>query len=113
MKLIAEQQNGLAILTLRGRLVGPPETDELHEKIISYLEKGTKKIIIDLRYVTWVSSMGIGAIMRCLMTIRNEGGDLRLANVTAKAQDLLSITKIIGLIQTYENVPQAVESFSF
>ena len=50
--------------------------------------------------------------MRCLMTVRNEGGDLRLANVTEKAQDLLSITKIIGLIKTYENVPQAIDSFA-
>ena len=113
MKLIAEQKNGLVILTLRGRLVGPPETDDLHEKVEMYLKKDIKNIIIDLRYVTWVSSMGIGAIMRCLMTIRNGGGDLRLANVTAKAQDLLSITRVIGLIKTFENVPQAVESFSF
>ena len=112
MKLIVEQQDGLVIFTLRGRLVGPPETDELHEKITLHLEKGTKKFIIDLRYVSWVSSMGIGAIMRALMTVRNSGGDLRLSNVTEKAQELLSITKVIGLIKTFENVPQAVESFS-
>jgi anti-sigma B factor antagonist len=112
MKLITEQQSGLAIFTLRGRLVGPPETDELHDKILAYLERDTKNIIIDLRYVTWVSSMGIGSIMRCLMTVRNQGGDLRLANVTTKARDLLSITKVIGLIKTFDNVPQAVASFA-
>ena len=82
MKIIEKMQGNIAILSLKGKLLGPPETDELHEVVKSYIEKSHINIIMDMRYVTWMGSMGIGAIMRSLITVRNAGGDLRLAGLT-------------------------------
>ena len=111
MKIIEKMQDNIAILSLKGKLLGPPETDELHELVKTYIEKRQINIVMDMRYVTWMGSMGIGAVMRCLITVRNAGGDLRLAGLTDKLESIFSITQVIGLIKTYKSTSLAVESF--
>ena len=111
MKIIEKMQGDVAVISLKGKLLGPPETDELHELVKSYIEKNITKIVMDMRYVTWMGSMGIGAIMRCLITVRNAKGDLRLAGLTDKLESIFSITQVIGIIQTYKSANLAVDSF--
>lgn len=111
MKIIEKMHDNIIILSLKGKLLGPPETDELHEVVKSYIEKKSTKIVMDMRYVTWMGSMGIGAVMRCLITVRNAGGDLRLAGLTDKLESIFSITQVIGIIKTFKSTNLAVESF--
>ena len=111
MKIIEKMQGNIAIISLKGKLLGPPETDELHEVVKTYIDKKLTKIVMDMRYVTWMGSMGIGAIMRCLITVRNAGGDLRLAGLTVKLESIFSITQIIGIIKTFKSTNVAVDSF--
>ena len=111
MKIIEKMQGDVAVISLKGKLLGPPETDELHELVKSYIEKNITKIVMDMRYVTWMGSMGIGAIMRCLITVRNAKGDLRLAGLTDKLESIFSITQVIGIIQTFKSTNLAVDSF--
>jgi anti-sigma B factor antagonist len=111
MKIIEKMQGDVAIISLKGKLLGPPETDELHELVKSYIEKKITKIVMDMRYVTWMGSMGIGAIMRCLITVRNADGDLRLAGLTDKLESIFSITQVIGIIKTFKSTNLAVDSF--
>ena len=90
MKIIEKMQDDVAIISIKGKLLGPPETDELHAIVKSYIDKKITKIVMDMRYLTWMGSMGIGAIMRCLITVRNAGGDLRLAGLTDKLNTTIS-----------------------
>ena len=112
MNFIYEKQDDVAILTLKGKLIGPPETDKLHDKVLSLIEDGITKMVIDLKFITWMGSLGIGALMRCLMTIRRADGDLRLSGLSEKVKKLFSITKLIGIIQIYETENEAVKSFN-
>ncbi len=111
MKIIERMQGNVAILSLKGKLLGPPETDELHEVVKSYIEKKNTNIVMDMRYVTWMGSMGIGAVMRCLITVRNAGGDLRLAGLTVKLESIFTITQVIGIIKTFKSTNLAIDSF--
>ncbi len=111
MRIIEKMQDNIAILSLQGKLIGPPETDDLYKEIKSLLNKGNQNIVIDLRSVSWMGSMGIGVIMRSLITVRNEGGDMRLSGLTDKLESLFSITQIIGIVKTYKSINLAVDSF--
>ena len=111
MKIIEKMQDNIVILSLKGKLLGPPETDELHEVVKTYIEKKQTNIVMDMRYVTWMGSMGIGAVMRCLITVRNAGGDMRLAGLTVKLESIFTITQVIGILKTYKSINLAVESF--
>jgi len=84
----------------------------LHDKVLSLIEDGITKMVIDLKFITWMGSLGIGALMRCLMTIGRADGDLRLSGLSEKVKKLFSITKLIGIIQIYETENEAVQSFN-
>lgn len=105
-------QGDVAIINLKGKLMGGPETQSIHEKVKELVENGVKKVVIDLGKVKWMNSSGLGALMGAMTTLRNAGGDLKLANVTDKVQSLFMITKLITIFETYNSVEEAVKSFT-
>jgi len=111
MKFKDKIEDGIGILTLKGKLMGYPETDELHDEMKSFLGQKVNKIVIDLNGVSWMNSMGVGALMRCLTTIRNAEGDLRLARMSEKARSVFVITQLISIYKIFETVDEARESF--
>ena len=111
MKFKDKIEDGIGILTLKGKLMGYPETDELHDEMKSFLGQKVHKIVIDLNGVSWMNSMGVGALMRCLTTIRNAEGDLRLARMSEKARSVFVITQLISIFKIFESVDEAVESY--
>jgi anti-sigma B factor antagonist len=111
MKFKDKIEDGIGILTLKGKLMGYPETDELHDEMKSFLGQKVYKIVIDLNGVSWINSMGIGALMRCLTTIRNAEGDLRLARMGEKARSVFVISQLISIYKIFETVEEAIESF--
>ena len=84
MHYVEQKYGDVLVLAVKGKLSSTPETENLHKKINSYTQENIQNIILDLKHVHRISSMGIGAIMRCMMTIRTEGGDLRLTGLSDK-----------------------------
>jgi anti-sigma B factor antagonist len=111
MKFKDKIEDGIGILTLKGKLMGYPETDQLHDEMKSFLGQKINKIIIDLNGVSWMNSMGVGSLMRCFTTIRNANGDLRLARMSEKARSVFVITQLISIFKIYETVEEAIDSF--
>jgi len=111
MKFKDKIEDGIGILTLKGKLMGYPETDELHDEMKSFLGQKVKNIVIDLNSVSWMNSMGVGSLMRCLTTIRNAEGDLRLARMSEKARSVFVITQLISIFKIFETVKEAKDSF--
>ena len=104
-------KDGVAILALKGKLMGGPDSTALHDRIHSLIADGINQVVIDLSKVKWMNSSGLGALMASLTTLRNAGGDLKLANVTKKIESLLLITKLMYVFETYNSVDRAVASF--
>ena len=111
MHYVEQKYGDVLVLAVKGKLSVTPETEDLHEKVTAYLKDNIKKVILDLKHVHRISSMGIGAIMRCMMTVRTEGGDLRLTGLSDKIRDILSITQLVGIIKVYDSIKDAVDSF--
>jgi len=101
----------IAIVSLRGRIIGSQDSDRLHQEVQCLLKEGIKKIVVDLNEVSWMGSLGVGGLMHDLISARNAGGDLRLARLTSKVESLFKITKLETVIQIYKNVEQAIKSF--
>ena len=112
MKLSAREDQGIVILEPKGKIMGGPDATVLHDKLHELINQGKKKVIIDLAKVDWMNSTGLGILISGLTTMRNNGGELKLSNVTEKIQSLLTITKLITIFETFDTVDQAVESFS-
>ena len=111
LHFVEQKYGNVMVLSIKGKLVETPEMNKLHEKITSFIDAQVKNIVIDLQHVHRIASVGIGAILRCLTTVRDSGGDLRLTGLSNNIRSLFSITKIIGIIKIFDTVAEAVQSF--
>jgi len=111
VKINETMEGNVAIITLKGKLMGGPEMQELHDHISELMQDGVKQVVCDLSKVKWLNSSGLGALMGALTTLRNNGGDMKLAHASDKIQSLLMITKLMSIFDTHEDVDGAVKSF--
>ena len=111
MQIKEKIENNVAILTFKGDLLGEPDTSNVRNKIHSLVTDNVKRIVIDLGGVNYMNSSGIGTLISCLTTVRNGGGELRLANVGGKVQNLFVITQLVKVFDTYETVERALANF--
>ena len=99
------------VISLDGKLIGEPETTQLHNIISSAIHAGKCKIILNLKNVGWMGSIGFGVITGGMMSARSAGGDLRLTGLNQKVDKLLTITKLNSVFQTFDSVNLAILSF--
>lgn len=111
MQIKEQKQGDVAILALKGKLMGGPETIAVHDKVKELAENKISKVVIDLGKVKWMNSSGLGTLIGSMTTLKNAGGELKLANVTEKVQSLFMITKLVTIFSTYDDVDKAVSSF--
>ena len=111
MKLNTREENSVAILEPKGKIMGGPDATVLHDTLHDYIKQGKKKVVIDLAEVDWMNSTGLGILISGLTTLRNNQGELKLANITEKIESLLTITKLITVFETFDSVEEATESF--
>ena len=111
MKLTDREQNGIVVLEPKGKIMGGPDASLLHDKLHEVMEAGRRQVIIDLSKVEWMNSTGLGILISTYTTLRNNEGELKLANVTDKIRSLLTITKLVTVFDTYDSVAEAVQAF--
>jgi len=100
------------VLDLKGRVTLGEGDELLRDKVNSLLNQGTRKIILNLAEVPYIDSAGLGEIVRTYTTVSKQGGSLKLLNLTKRITDLLSITKLLTVFETFESESDAVRSFA-
>jgi len=84
----------------------------LKDKINSLILQNRKRILLNLEDVPYIDSAGLGEIVRTYTTVSRQGGQLKLVNLTKRITDLLSITKLLTVFETFETEPEALKSYS-
>jgi len=83
----------------------------LKDKMRSLIQQGNKKLLLNLGDVSYVDSAGLGEIVQAYATVNKDGGKLKLLNITKRIKDLLSITKLLTVFDTFDNEAEAIASF--
>ena len=83
----------------------------LKDKVQSLIQQGHKNLVIDLSGVSYVDSAGLGELVQAYATTKNRGGALKLLNVTKRLRDLLDVTKLLTVFDTFESESDALASF--
>lgn len=110
---IDERKTGdVVILDIKGRVMLGEGDEILKDKVNSVLAEGFKKIVLNLAEVPYIDSAGLGEIVRTFTTVSRQGGSLKLLNLTKRITDLLSITKLLTVFDTYDSENEAVQSFA-
>ncbi len=112
MKASTRQVDGVTIVDLSGRITLGEGSVILRDTVRDLLGKNQKKILLNLGDVSYIDSSGIGELVSAYTTVRNQGGDLRLLNLTKKVHDLLQITKLYTVFDVKDDETSAVKAFA-
>jgi anti-sigma B factor antagonist len=104
--------DGVTILDLKGKMTLGEGDELLKDKINSLIQQDRNKLLLNLEGVPYIDSAGLGEIVRTYTTVSRQGGKLKLLNLTKRIQDLLAITKLLTVFETYEVEQDAIKSFS-
>ena len=112
MEIVERTVNDVTVLDLKGKMTLGEGDELLKDKINSLLAAGKKKLLLNLESVPYIDSAGLGEVVRTYTTVSRQGGSLKLLSLTKRITDLLSITKLLTVFETYDNEADAVRSFS-
>ncbi|HTQ80256.1 MAG TPA: STAS domain-containing protein [Thermoanaerobaculia bacterium] len=111
MKLSTRQREGITILDLEGKITIGSGDLELRNAVQQALSDGAQKILVNLAKVTTIDSSGVGELVSSYATATGRGAKLKLVNLPAKVQDVLTITQLITVFDVYDTEDEAVASF--
>jgi anti-sigma B factor antagonist len=112
MQIEERMVGDVVVLDLKGKVTLGEGDELLKDKVNSMVNQGHKKIVLNLAEVPYIDSAGLGEIVRTYTTVSRQGGSLKLLGLTKRITDLLSITKLLTVFETYETESDAVRSFS-
>ena len=101
----------VTVLDLKGKMTLGEGDELLKDKINSLIHQGQKKLLLNLEGVPYIDSAGLGEIVRTYTTVSRQGGNLKLVNLTKRITDLLSITKLLTVFETFDSEPDALKIF--
>ena len=111
MKIEERALENVVVLDLKGKLTIGEGDELLKETIQRLMDQGHNKLLLNLDEVPYVDSAGLGEIVRTYTTVSRQGGSLKLVNLTKRITDLLAITKLLTVFDTFESEAEAVSSF--
>ena len=113
MKISTRKVEDVTLVDISGHIVLGPETGLLRSTVHDLVSRGDKKIILNLADVSYIDSSGLGELIASYTTVRNQGGQLKLLNLTKKVQDLLLVTKLYTIFDVKESEYLAIKSFDW
>jgi anti-sigma B factor antagonist len=113
MQLDEHASGDVTVVTVTGDITLNKGGDVLlKDKIQSLLQQGKKKLLLDLGKVSYVDSAGLGQLVQVYATAKHHGGALKLVNLTKRLKDLLVVSKLLTVFDSYESEAEAVASFN-
>ena len=112
MQLEERNSGDVTIVTVTGDITLNKGGDVLlKDKIQSLVQQGRKKIVLDLGRVSYVDSAGLGQLVQVYATTKHHGGALKLVNLTKRLKDLLVVSKLLTVFDSFDTESEAVASF--
>ena len=111
MEIVERTVSDVTVLDLKGKMTLGEGDELLKDKINSLLASGKKKLLLNLEGVPYIDSAGLGEVVRTYTTVSRQGGSLKLLNLTKRIEDLLSITKLLTVFDTFDTEAEAIKSY--
>ena len=111
-RVVTRESGNVGILQVRGRLDPSGSVDPLENAVNALVEKGKTNILMDLRSVSYISSTGIGSIIKAYRSVMRQDGHVKLLNPSQCVKNILSISKLDGMFEIFTDEKEAVASFT-
>ena len=107
----SRELDGVAVLDLKGKITLGEGSVQVRDAVRRLVTDGQKSILLNMGEVTYIDSSGLGELVGAYTTARNQGADVKLLKLTQKVHDLLQLTKLCTVFDTYDNEASALASF--
>jgi len=111
LKFSQREYEGYVTLDLKGKLTGGPEAETFRDLFKSLVQQDKKHIIISLRDIEWISSTGIGILIRGYKTVREAGGDFVIIRVGERTQQVFNVLRLDHIFKIVADEDEAVAVF--
>jgi anti-sigma B factor antagonist len=111
MKIETRTVGDIHLLDCSGKITLGEGTMAIRNTVRELIKNGGKKLVLNLSDVNYIDSSGIGELVSSFTTVTNQGGQLKLLNLTKKIHELLAITKLLTVFQTFDDEASAINSF--
>jgi len=111
LHIVEKDLSGVTVLMLVGRLALGEESNQRRAKIKEALAQGRKRLVLDLGNVNYIDSAGLGTLVAGYTSSQSQGAGMKLANLTKRFREQLSITKLVTVFEVFGSVEEAIRSF--
>ncbi len=112
MELKRHEKEGVVFLEVMGKILGGRDSDALSKEIDKVVEAEEKCLVLNLGNVPWMNSSGLGIMLAAFIRLRNYGGVLKFLHVQDRVHAILVTTKLIDILEVYDDEKAAIDSFS-
>jgi len=112
LKMMERELDGVTAVSMEGQIVLGEESSAFREKMETLLTADKKKIVLNVAYVTYIDSVGVGALVASFNSARLHGATLKLANLGSRFREILQVTRLLTVFDTYQTEAAAIQSFA-
>jgi anti-sigma B factor antagonist len=112
MEISVREEQGIYMLEVRGRLTIGEPAEQLNEALQDIVQRGGRKVVINLNGVPQIDSSGISSLVRISIQLAREGGAVHLVCGAGRVRDALTVTRLVEAIPTYESESVATANFA-
>jgi anti-sigma B factor antagonist len=111
VKVAVREVEGIPVLDLQGRLTAGVYTDTLRDNIAALTHQGKNSLVLNMRQVDYVDSSGLGTLVLCFTALHQNGGSLKLTNLSRRQLELMVLTKLTTVFEVFDDESDAINSF--
>ena len=109
---IDERRHGdVSVLDLHGKITGGDGDAFLKNAVTALAKRGVRNVVLNFADVPYMDSVGLSSIIRSHLTLRQDGGELKLLNLPRHIAHLMELTRLTSVFETFDDESNAVRSF--
>ena len=110
-KVISRKTDSVRIIKITGRLDPGDNADQLYEMVQRFVEEDEIDFLVDLRSVTYISSTGVGSLIKSYRSVLKQKGHVKLLSPSQSVRNILAISKLDGVFEIFSDESEALASF--
>ena len=111
LKIKQKPESDVMVLHLSGKIMGGPDHDKFHSEIKTLVKEGYVDILLNMSKVSWINSTGLGVLVSAFHTLKKNGGQLKICEVSERIDNILNVTQLKLVFETYDSCQEAMASF--
>jgi anti-sigma B factor antagonist len=111
LKIKGKAEGDVMVLYLAGKIMGGPDHERFHSEIKSMIKEGYVDILLNMGKVNWINSTGLGVLVSAYHTLKKNGGQLKICEVSERIDNILNVTQLKLVFETYESCEEGLASF--